>query len=224
MNTPSPITALSLVEDSLTEYCEQCTDNEPAICGIIRAAVADHPKSHWVSGPLVGTFLQMLILMIGAKRILDIGTFYGYSAAYMASAASEVKVTSIDIDEKHSKSAKKLLQGSIIEQQVTMVTANIEQWLFCNSEQFDLVFFDSDKSRIDRLYDALMKVIRPGGILVIDNACVRGKVKNPSTPWQISTDQFNHRAKLDKCVMSTILPVRDGLLLNLKLSSNDCNQ
>jgi predicted O-methyltransferase YrrM len=216
MTPQKAITALSLIDNSVTEYCEACSGTEPEICIRVRKAAESHPKAHWISGPLVGSLLQILIKMLRAKHILDIGTFFGYSAAYMAVTARDVLVTTVDINIEHSNRAAEILSQDPVGEQITFVTDKIENWLLQNSNSFDMIFFDSDKHEVDRLYAPLIRILNPGGVLVLDNALGRKKVIEPVSQWQVSTDRFNRQAAMDESVLSTLLPVRDGLLLVLK--------
>jgi caffeoyl-CoA O-methyltransferase len=213
MNTP-PKTSLSFVDGELTLYCEATTSNEPLICRQIREAAHLHPKAHWISGPLVGTLLQTLVSVSQAKRVLDIGTFLGYSAAYMASGNPEVRVISLERDAEFAKKAKALLDVSEVGSRITIQQAEAHAWLSVQPEsEFDLIFFDSNRSDLMLLYPHLVRSLRPGAVLIMDNACLRRKVLTPSRPWEHDTAAFNAAIQRDPAFVTTLLPVRDGVLL-----------
>lgn len=213
-----PKTALSFVDEQLTLYCESATSNEPIICCKIREAAALHPKSHWIAGPLVGTLLKLFVSVMGAKRVLDIGTFLGYSAAYMATAGRDVRVISLEHNIELASQARALLDTASVGKQIRVEISDAYTWLMTNpNETFDLVFFDSNRTNLMRAYDQLLRTIRPGGVLVMDNACLRRKVLAPGKPWEHDTACFNARIQQDQSFLTTLLPVRDGVLIGYKL-------
>src|SRR5262245_46158654 len=87
-----------LVSKDLSDYCDSVTSNEPPVCRRIRERAKQHPRGHWTTGPHIATLLKLLVSMSGARRILELGTFYGYSAAYMASAHPSVHVTTLEFN------------------------------------------------------------------------------------------------------------------------------
>jgi predicted O-methyltransferase YrrM len=214
-----PITALNLVSDEIATYCESATTNEPQICQKIRQRVSSHPKAHWISGPVVGSLLKLITCATRAQRVLDIGTFVGYSAAYMASAGPQVRVTSLEKDPGFVASANELFNGDPIGAQIEVIQTEAGTWL---KEQprdiYDVVFFDSHRGDLMDLYAALTTIVRPGGILIMDNACLRGKALTPIRPWERATADFNRVIQSDPRLLTVLLPVRDGLLLAYRLS------
>jgi caffeoyl-CoA O-methyltransferase len=223
MTDKTPKTALSFVTDQLTVYCESLTSDEPLICRKIREQAQTHVKSHWTSGPLVGTLLKMLVSLMRANRVLDIGTFHGYSAAYMATAHPNVKVVSLERDQEMALKAKSLISDSSVATQIQIKNAEAWTWLSMQIQSeldFDLIFFDADKSDLMRIRASLLNALKPGGILIMDNACVRGTVLSPTKLWERETAAFNLKMKENRSFLTTLLPIRDGVLLAYKLSSS----
>lgn len=215
---PSPKTALSFVDKSLTAYCEASTSDEPPVCQMLREAAQGHPKAHWISGPLVGTLLKTLVSITQAKRVLDIGTFLGYSAAYMASARSDCEIISLECNAEFAARATTLIAAHPIEKQIQIKTVSAEKWLSANpNEQFDLIFFDSDRTELMSLFDPLLNAVKDGGVLVMDNACLRGTVLSPQRSWEHATVAFNAAIQRDPSLIANLLPVRDGILIVYKL-------
>lgn len=218
MKAPAAKTALSFVDDALTVYCESSTSDEPPLCRLIREQTQMHPKAHWICGPIVGTLLATLVRLQRAKLILEIGTFHGYSAAYMASANPELKIISLERDTDLATKARTFIANSPFHFQIQIENAEAESWLCSHPEvNFELIFFDSDKSELMRLHRPLLNALRPGGILVMDNACLRGKVLTPQRPWDHETRAFTSALKQDPQFLTTLLPIRDGILLAYKL-------
>lgn len=213
-----PRTALSLVDEELTLYCEASTSDEPSICRQLREAALTHPSAHWTSGPLVGTLLRTLVSAMQAQRVLDIGTFFGYSAAYMASANGYVTVLSLERDPQMADRARALVAPSVVGGRISIETSDAFDWLSSHSQsEFDLIFFDSNRTDVMRAYSLLARALRPGGILVMDNACLRRAVLAPTRPWESATAEFNAAIQRDSAFVTTLLPIRDGVLLAHKL-------
>ena len=206
-------TELSLCSHEILAYCEMRTENEPDTCALIRKAATDHPKSHWITGPIVGSTLQLLIAISNSKQVLDAGTFYGYSAAYMASTNTSVRVTTIDINKQYTDQSERFFANTRLQAQINCQNSSLCDWLHSGSTKFDFVFIDVDKLDIDFKYKSLIDILTPDGILVMDNACMRGNVLNPSKPWHVSVDKFSDLAFSEGAVHSTLLPIRDGLLI-----------
>lgn len=218
MTNQFPKTAVSLVDDLLTVYCENSTSEEPLICQKIRHEAMKHPKAHWISGPIVGTFLELLVSLTNSTRVLDVGTFLGYSAAYMASARPDVKVTSLEQDPTLAAQAQALLATSKLATQIDVIVTEALRWLLATDHPaFDLIFFDSGRRNVMALYEPLIWLLKKGGILVMDNACLKRRVLSPKHPWEGETISFNARISQDPMLLATLLPIRDGVLLAQKL-------
>jgi caffeoyl-CoA O-methyltransferase len=220
MKPGTPKTVISLVDEELTLYCEASTSEEPPICRTIREYSHTHPKTHWISGPLVGTLLQSFVSIMHARRVLDIGTFFGYSAAYMASGNSDVCVVSIEADAALAAEAQSLLSQSSLSERVTIHNITATEWLAANPcEQFDVVFFDSNRENLMQVYPLLLNTVKIGGVLVMDNACLRGRVLRPLKPWEVDTVLFNQSIQRDPRFLTSLLPVRDGILIAHRLGA-----
>jgi caffeoyl-CoA O-methyltransferase len=215
--TESAKTKVSLVDDQLTAYCESATTNEPEICRFIRESAALEPKAHWIAGPIVGTLLQICVAVVNAKRVLDIGTYLGYSAAYMATAHCRPKVVSLERDAEFASRARRLLDRDPVGSQIHIVNCTEQDWIKAHrSEKFDVVFFDSNRTNLMKGYTELTSIVKEGGLLVMDNACLHRKVLNPNRPWEEDTIQFNSRIQKDESFLTTLLPVRDGVLISYR--------
>lgn len=214
---PVPKTTLSFVDNLLTAYCESSTTDEPPICRTIREEAESHAKAHWISGPLVGALLQLLISIRQSKRILDIGTFLGYSAAYMAAAHAEAMVTSLERDPELAFRAKSIISLSPLSGRVHVENIDAETWFETNpGVAFDFIFFDSDRTHLLHLQDRLLNAVKAGGVLVMDNACLRRKVLTPDRPWELETAGFNRALQQNKSFLTVLLPIRDGVLIAYK--------
>jgi caffeoyl-CoA O-methyltransferase len=202
-------------DQQLSDYCDSVTSNEPPVCRRIRERAKQHPRGHWTTGPHVATLLKLLVSMSGARRVLEFGTFFGYSAAYMASAHPEVQVTTIEFNADNAREARALLANSRVESRINIVQTDAGTWLKAHPrEEFDLVFFDATRRFLMEIYEPLLLAVRPGGILVMDNSLANGGAMAPSNPREIATAEFNARLKQEPGFVTTLLPIRDGVLIS----------
>jgi caffeoyl-CoA O-methyltransferase len=207
-----------LVDKQLSDYCDSVTSNEPPVCRRIRERAKQHPRGHWTTGPHIATLLKLLVSISGARRVLELGTFYGYSAAYMASAHPEVHVTTLEFNADNAREARALLANSRVESRVNVVQTDAATWFRANPhEEFDLVFFDATRRFLMQIYEPLLHAVRPGGTLVMDNSFANGGVLSPRAPREIATVEFNARLKQERSFVTTLLPIRDGILIAQRL-------
>ncbi len=174
------------------------------------------PKS--LVGPLEGAFLRMLVLMTGARRILEVGTFTGYSALLWAEALPrDGKVITCDIDPETTAIAKRYFAESPHGHKIEIKLGPALDSLKLINGPFDLCFIDADKESYPKYYELCMERLRPKGLIVIDNMLRNGEVLDPSDPGSVAIDALNKRIRNDPQVENVLLPVRDGIMLALKL-------
>jgi caffeoyl-CoA O-methyltransferase len=156
--------------------------------------------------------------MTGARRILEIGTFTGYSALLWAEALPrDGKVITCDIDPETTAIAKRYFAESPHGHKIEVKLGPALDSLKLISGPFDLCFIDADKESYPKYYEACMERLRPGGVIVIDNMLRSGEVLNPNSPESTAIDALNKRIRKDTRVENVLLPVRDGIMLALKL-------
>jgi caffeoyl-CoA O-methyltransferase len=165
-------------------------------------------------GRIEGQFLKMLVRLTNAKRILEIGMFTGYSALMMAEGLPEDgKIITCDIDPNAEKMAKRYFAQSPHGHKITVAMGNALETIAKLTETFDMVFIDADKSNYPKYYEESMKIVRPGGLIVVDNVLWSGRVLNPEDHDTIAIDQFNKHVTKDERVENVCLTVRDGMML-----------
>lgn len=170
-------------------------------------------------GYLEGAFLKMLVSLTGATRILEFGTFTGFSSLAMAEALPENgKIITCDIDPHSTEIAqnywKKSPHGHKIELRLGPGLDTVAQL----KGPFDLVFIDADKGNYIRYWEACLPLVKKGGLLVVDNVLWSGKVLEPRDESDRHIVAFNKHAIQDKRVETVMLPVRDGMLLARKIN------
>ena len=173
-------------------------------------------RSHMASGHLQGKVLRMLVQMIRPHRILEIGTYTGYSALCMASALAENgRIVTYEINDELEDFTRLRLERSPWAHVIDFRIGNVLQDL-PQEELFDLIFIDGNKRQYLDYYELSLRHLRPGGYIFADNTLWDGHVIDPTYDHDSQTQgirQFNDFVAHDKRVEKVILPLRDGLTL-----------
>jgi caffeoyl-CoA O-methyltransferase len=171
-------------------------------------------------GRVEGTLLKMLAGLVGARRVLEIGTFTGFSALCMAEALPEGgELITCDIDPEAVRIAQRFFDRSPHGKKIRVRLGDaLETVRSLPAEStFDLVFLDADKERYSDYYELVLPRLRVGGLLVADNTLWSGRVLSPSHASDHAIVAFNRRVAEDPRVENVLLSVRDGMMLARKL-------
>ena len=164
------------------------------------------------TGRIEARFLKLLARLVGAKRILEIGTFAGYSALSMAEALPEDgELVTCEIDPEAIVFAKRYFELSPHGKKIALLEGAALDSLKSISGPFDMAFIDADKENYSNYYEAILPMIRYGGLIAVDNVLWSGRVLDPKDKSDKAIHQFNERVIQDKRVESVLLTVRDGL-------------
>ena len=170
-----------------------------------------------LSGHLQGEVLKMFSRMIKPERILEVGTYTGYSAICLAEGLCEGgKLFTIDINEEPEKMVREYFTKAGLKEKIDFRIGNALEIIPTLKENFDLVFIDADKENYSKYYDLVFEKVKRGGFIIADNVLWSGKVLMPKEKMDIDTraiDEFNKRVKADERVENVLLPVRDGLMI-----------
>jgi predicted O-methyltransferase YrrM len=212
------------LDPSLYRYFLAVTLEEPDILRRLREETATHPLSQMQIAPEQGQFMRFLVQLIGAKKTLEIGVFTGYSALVVALALPpEGRVVACDLDEEFTAIARRYWQqagvGDKIDLRLAPALETLSQLLSQGeANSFDFAFIDADKSNYDAYYEKALQLVRPGGLIAIDNVLWGGKVADPAV--QDSRTQairdLNQKIHQDPRVLSVMVPIADGLTLAIK--------
>lgn len=165
-------------------------------------------------GPLEAALLHMLVRMTGARRILEIGLFSGYSALAMAEALDEHgEIVSCELDEKHAEVARGFFKRSPVGYKIGIRMGPALDSLKNIEGPFDIVFLDADKENYPRYYDLVMPKLRPGGLVVADNVLWSGRVLDPQKESDHALVAFNDKVASDPNVENVLLTIRDGVMV-----------
>ena len=174
-------------------------------------------RPRMLSGHLQGQMLTMFSQMVSPKRILEIGTFTGYSAICLAKGLPEDgKLHTIEINDELEAIAQKYFVKAGLEDKIVQHIGDARTIIPKLDETFDLVFIDADKREYCSYFDLVFDKVKSGGIIIADNILWNGKVVEPVDPADEQTIgilKFNQKIKNDPRVNQLILPFRDGLML-----------
>jgi caffeoyl-CoA O-methyltransferase len=208
---------LEIIDPLAQAYASQFTSPEDALLQEISAATgAVHPHAHMLSGHVQGKFLEMISCLLQPRRILEIGTFTGYSALCLAKGLlKDGKIHTIELREQDASVARANFNRSIDGEKIILHVGNALSIIPGLNETWDLVFIDADKVNYTHYYQLVLPFVRPGGVIVADNVLFHGQVlQQPVTGKNAKAIQeFNEFVQQDASVDKVLLTVRDGLLM-----------
>lgn len=195
---------------------------EEFLCELDRETHIKVLGSRMLSGHLQGQILSMISCMIKPQRILEIGTFTGYSALCLAKGlAEDGQLHTIEIDDELESIAQKYFLKSGLADRIIPHIGDARQIIPTINQSFDLVFIDADKRDYCDYYHLIFDKIPVGGFLLADNVLWDGKVTDPNAVDEDQTRgilEFNDLVQNDPRVRNVILPVRDGIMVVQKMA------
>jgi caffeoyl-CoA O-methyltransferase len=204
-------------------YTEKHTSEESEILKELnRETYAKVLMPRMLSGHLQGRVLSMLSKMINPERILEIGTYTGYSALCLAEGLKENgKLITIDINEELEEMVDRFIKKSNLENKIVQKIGNAIDIIksFDESEMFDLVFIDADKENYLNYYHLVFDKVKKGGYIIADNVLWSGKVvgDNKKDKDTLAIMEYNDFVQNDSRVENVLFPIRDGLLIAKKI-------
>lgn len=209
------------LDDRLYEYLLRHSLREaPALAGL-RAETASHPHVNMQIAPEQGQFMQLLVRLIGARRAIEVGVFTGYSSLAVAMALpADGYLLACDVSEEYTAIARRHWHAAGVADRIELVLAPAAETLDARlaageSDSYDFAFIDADKQGYLGYYERLMKLVRPGGLIAVDNTLWSGDVADPSNrdPDTVALREFNDRLLADPRIDLSLLPLADGLTL-----------
>lgn len=209
---------MDFLPSDLTAYAEAHTSPESDLLRQLNRNTRAHVMApRMLSGHVQGRFLSMISWMIRPRRILEIGTYTGYSALCLAEGLTDDgKLITIDHNEELEDFARSYWQQSPLSAKIDFYLGQASAIIPTLEETFDLVFIDADKRNNALYFDLIIDKLRPGGFILADNVLWSGKVVEPiklsdrDTPLVLA---FNQKVQDDPRVENVLLPVRDGIML-----------
>jgi caffeoyl-CoA O-methyltransferase len=196
------------------EYAdERTTALPPLIQELIAETQRAFPdRAAMLAGPIVGTLLQSLVVATGARRVLEIGMFTGYSALMMAEALPDDGVlVTCDLDPEHIAFARRYFDRSDHGRKIDVREGVATATLATLDGPFDVVFIDADKPNLVNYYEESLKKLSPRGVIAVDNTLWGGEVLGPVTDDGRAVAAFNDHVRDDERVVAVLLTVRSGL-------------
>jgi predicted O-methyltransferase YrrM len=211
-------------DPNLYQYFQETSLREPEILVQLRQETAKHPMATMQISPEQGQLMALLVQLMGAKKTLEIGVFTGYSTLAVALALpADGKVIACDIDEEYTAIARSFWQKAGVADKIDLHIAPAIETLDKLIEQgqantFDFAFIDADKSNYDNYYERAIQLVRPGGLIAIDNVLWGGKVadRNIQDNRTKAIRDLNQKLHRDERVIISLVPIGDGLTLALK--------
>lgn len=208
---------MDVIHQLANEYAlKHSSPMDELLSEIHQYTLENHPESHMISGQLQGNLLTMISRMIQPKRILEIGTFTGYSAICLAKGLPENGVLhTIECRANEAKVAKEFFEKSSYSSQIILHEGDAKAVIKDLDEQWDLVFVDADKTGYIDYFETLMKRAKSGSFMLFDNVFFHGEVLKEKLSGKNAKaiDAFNEHVSNDKRVDKLMMTIRDGLTL-----------
>ena len=212
------------ITDELWEYMRRVTLREPDVLRKLREETARLPNSNLQISAEQGQFMALLMHLIGARRTIEIGVYTGYSALVVAQALpDDGHVIACDINEESAAVARRYWREAGVDRKIDLRIGralNTLDDLIASGQgnRFDFVFIDADKTNYANYYERALVLLRPGGLIAVDNVLWYGRVIDASVDDADTRAirAFNQQMKDDDRVWLSMLPVRDGLTLAAK--------
>lgn len=205
------------ITNELERYIEAHTEAEPDILSCLsRATHQKILRPRMLSGNQQGQFLRLLCHLMGARRVLEIGTFTGYSAISMAWGMQEDGILyTIDINDEIEDFTRDFIVRSGLEKKIVFHIGDACEVIPTLQDQFDVVFIDADKRQYPEYYRLVLDKVRPGGMIIADDVLWEGKVleTNSRDAQTMGIQEFNELVQADPRVENILLPIRHGLML-----------
>lgn len=215
--------SIGLSED-LHEYLLSISLRESDVMAELRKETAEHPRAEMQIAPEQAQFLRFLAKLIGARRTIEVGVFTGYSALSVAEVLPpNGEVIACDISEEYTSVAQRYWAKAGVDEIIDLHIAPAEETLADllddgQAGTFDFSFIDADKTGYDTYYEQSLELLRPGGVIALDNTFRSGRVAEPFPEDESirATQELNEKLHDDARVDLTVLPLADGVTLAMK--------
>lgn len=211
------------MEETIYKYIEEHINPEnEALDWVIKQTHVRTNHARMLSGKIQGQLLRMLVQMSGASRILELGTFTGFSAICLAGALPEGgHLDTLELNDELEDLIREGFERAGVADKITLHIGDCKQTLRqLRNQVYDIVYIDANKREYNEYYELVFDMVRPGGLILADNVLWDGKVCMEPLPQDQQTQaivRFNDAIASDKRVESVILPLRDGLSIIRKL-------
>jgi predicted O-methyltransferase YrrM len=218
------------LNDVLYDYLKSVSLREPEVLARLRAETAKLPRHFFQISAVEGQFLALLVKLTGARKILEVGVFTGYSSTVMALALpKDGRIVALDISEEWTAMARRYWREAGVADKIDLRLApgiDAMDALIREGQEgsYDMVFIDADKPNYPGYYERALQLLRKGGLVIVDNTLFGARVVGQNLAgleqWQLDwiedVKKFNDKLHHDTRVMLSMIPVGDGMTLALK--------
>ena len=205
------------VTPDLARYVVELGVREHPVLARLRQTTAPMPEASMQIGPEQGALMALLVRAIDARRVVEIGTFTGYSSTAMALALPpDGRITCLDQSREWTDIARQAWADAGVADRVELILGPARETVaLLPDDAYDLAFIDADKGGYDAYYEACLRIVRPGGIILLDNTLEHGRVADPtaSDANVVAIRALNAKIAADERVDHVILPIADGLTI-----------
>jgi caffeoyl-CoA O-methyltransferase len=213
----------AFIDPAVQEYIIANTVREDRVLADLREETSRRSNAAMEIGPEQGALMQLLVRLIGARRYLEVGVFTGYSALAVALALpADGRVVACDVSEEYTAVARRYWQRAGVAGKIDLRLAPALETLAAlvdtGADPFDLAFIDADKANVDAYYEAALRLVRPGGLILVDNvlwggAVAAARIDDADTA---ALHALNVKAGKDERVDVSLLATCDGILIARK--------
>lgn len=195
---------------------QHTTSLSPLLQEVMDFTITHHPKHHMISGQVQGQFLQMISRIMQPRRVLEIGTFTGFSALCLAEGLTrDGFLHTLELRDEDAKTAQSFFDRSTFKEQIKLHCGPALDTLKILDEVWDLVFIDADKTGYCAYFEAVLPHLRSGGIILADNVLFHGEVLEEEIKGKNARaiSAFNEQVRATPGITHTLLTIRDGLMM-----------
>ena len=208
---------------ALYDYLLSASLREPAALARLRAETAGHPRVNMQIAPEQGQFMALLVKLMGAKRCIEVGVFTGYSSLAVALALPPTgRIVACDVSEEYTQIARRHWEAAGVAGRIDLRIApaleTLDGLLTAGDGGYDFAFIDADKGAYGDYFERLLALLRPGGLIAVDNTLWDGDVADAANqePDTVAIRAFNEKLRDDERVDLSLVPIGDGLTLARK--------
>lgn len=213
-----------VMNDALYEYLLGASLRDLPVLKRLREETAKHPRARMQISPEQGQFMQLIARLMGARRCIEVGVFTGYSSLAVALALpADGHILACDVSEEFTAVARRYWKEAGVESKIELRLAPALETLdgrlkAGEAGSYDLAFIDADKSNYSGYYERILKLLRPGGLILVDNVLWSGAVidKKDKSEDTVAIRAFNEALQRDERIDVSLLPIGDGLTLARK--------
>lgn len=211
----------SFLPDELYEYMVSVSVREPAILKRLREETAPLPMATMQVPPEHGQFLAVLVQLTGARHTLEVGTFTGYSSLAVALALpNDGSILACDVSEEYTSIARRYWKEAGVDHMIDLrlrpALETLQELLVDRQHgRYDFAFIDADKKNYEGYYECALELVRPGGLIAIDNVLWHGRVVDPNANDDdtLAIRALNKKLHNDSRISLSMVPISDGLTL-----------